>query len=184
MWKLRKGILSSSELKAVAEASERLTGLPICFSFCSRDAKEISPTITEMVEVHSCALVILDYLQLAKASASKERREREIAEISWTLKTAALTHNIPILCLSQLNRESERQNRKPILADLRESGAIEQDADVVMFLSREEADNGSSGPVEILIAKGRNIGTGSVTVYFDAERMTFRDLQRREDVHD
>jgi replicative DNA helicase len=73
----------------------------------------------------------------------------------------------------------EREGRRPILADIRESGAIEQDADVVLFLFRAKAweDNAGKGPIEIIIAKGRNIGTGSITVFFDAERMRFGDLQ-------
>jgi replicative DNA helicase len=173
--KLRKVVLLPDEFKKVPEALDEFKRLPIWFSFLSRDTKTIAQDIMQMVEIHGCKMVILDYLQLAKSDGLRERREREVAEISWTLKTAAQTHNIPIIALAQLNRESEKQDRRPILSDLRDSGAIEQDADVVMFLYHEGHNNEGVRPVEIIMAKGRNIGTGRIKVVFDPDHMTFKD---------
>ncbi len=176
LWKIRKGILSSQDLGLLAKGSDTLTCLPLFFSFSARDSASISRVITEMVEIHGCRLLILDYIQLAKSSGSKERREREVAEISWILKTSAQIHNIPVIGLAQLNRDAERQDRRPILADLRDSGAIEQDADIVLFLYQE----GEGSPLEIIIAKGRNIGIGTVKVVFDPERMRFGDYREEK----
>jgi replicative DNA helicase len=182
LWRLRKGFLSSDQLTNIASAVDKFAKLPISYYFAARDTRSISKIITLMVEVQGCRLILVDYLQLARAEGGRERREREVAEISWALKTAAQTHGVPIIALSQLNRDVEREGRRPILADLRESGAIEQDADVVLFLFRAKAweDNAGKGPIEIIIAKGRNIGTGSITVFFDAERMRFGDLQEEK----
>ncbi len=186
IWKLQKGILSPDELNKVTETLDKFKKLPIWFSFLSREAKAIAHTIMQMVEIHGCRMIVLDYLQLAKADGSKERREREVAEISWTLKTAAQTHNIPVIALAQLNRDSEKEKRTPILSDLRDSGAIEQDADVVMFLYHEgespkrkkpveNKNPKGKRPVQIEIAKGRNIGTGTIEVVFDPEYMSFKN---------
>jgi replicative DNA helicase len=182
LWRLRKGFLSSDQLTKIANAVNEFTNLPISFSFTARDARSIFKTITLMVEVQGCRLILVDYLQLARAEGVRERREREVAEISWALKTAAQTHGVPIIALSQLNRDAEKEGRRPILADLRESGAIEQDADIVLLLFREKAwgNNDCKGPIEIIVAKGRNIGTGSITAFFDAERMRFGDLQEEQ----
>jgi replicative DNA helicase len=182
LWKLRKGFLSPEELSRICEAANQLTNLPLFFSFSARDTKTINRTILEMIETKGVKLLILDYLQLAKGDGKRETREREIAEISWALKTAAQTYNIPVIALAQLNRESEKQGRKPILSDLRESGAIEQDADIVLFLWRENSSKSKEklrdGELQVTIAKGRNIGTGEITIYFDSKRMAFKDFKR------
>ncbi len=177
LWKLRKGFLGADDFSAISRAAERLTKLPIFFSFPPKDLGAISTEICRLVEIHGCRLILVDYLQLIHAERIKEHRERQVAEISWALKNAAQLHNIPIIALSQLNRDSERQGRKPILADLRESGAIEQDADVVLFIYRktDEETPSQSGPVQLSISKGRHIGVGLITILFDSQHMTFRD---------
>ena len=174
MWKLRKGIFGESLYGTVLDGLRRMAQLPIWFCFSASDAKSIEKTITNLVEEKGCKLIILDYLQLVRASNS-DSREREVAQVSNVLKNAARMNNIPVIALSQLNRASEKEKRRPILADLRESGAIEQDADVVMFLYRGEAEH----TIEVIFAKGRNIGTDNFVVTWQDETMTFRDYERR-----
>lgn len=174
MWKLRKGIFADS-YASVSDGLRKMSKLPIWFCFSASDSKSIEKTITAMVEEKGCKLIILDYLQLVRSS-NADSREREVAQVSNVLKNAARMNNIPVMALSQLNRGPEKEKRRPILADLRESGAIEQDADVVMFLHRGEVE----GTIEVIFAKGRNIGTGTNVVTWQDETMTFRDFERRE----
>ena len=114
---------------------------------------------------HGLSLVIVDYLQLMRGRGRFERREQEISEISRSLKALAKELHIPVVAVSQLNRSVEqRRPPKPILADLRESGAIEQDADVILFLYRDEVYNkenpANKGQAEVNIAKQRNGPSG------------------------
>lgn len=178
LWRLRKGILSYEHWGDLNSSLSKMAALPIYFSFSSKNTTEIQRTITGMVESYKCELIIIDYLQLTKGTDFKSR-EREVAEISRLLKVEAQSNNIPIIAVSQLNREVERrENKRPILSDLRESGAIEQDADIVIFLYREKMH--SDEIVEVIIAKGRNIGLGTVKLHFSGDTMTFRDLKEDE----
>jgi replicative DNA helicase len=130
-------------------------------------------------------LIIIDYLQLMKGREGSERREQEISEISRSLKGLAKELNIPVIALSQLNRRPEgRDDKKPVLADLRESGAIEQDADVICFIFREEMYEENSkqkGIAEILLRKHRNGPTGSVSLTFLNEYTRFENLATEEE---
>ena len=125
-------------------------------------------------------LIIIDYLQLMQSVKDRDNREREIAEISRGLKMLAKELSIPIVVLSQLNRSVEqRGDKRPMLSDLRESGAIEQDADVIMFLYRDELYNKESpdqGIAEVLVAKHRNGPTGVVRLRFDVDTQRFDHL--------
>ena len=127
-------------------------------------------------------LVIIDYLQLMSASGRSESRQQEISEISRSLKALAREINCPVVALSQLSRAVEkRDDKRPMLSDLRESGAIEQDADAVMFIYRDEYYNKESpeaGITEIIIAKQRNGPTGTVKLGWQAEYTKFVNLER------
>jgi replicative DNA helicase len=125
------------------------------------------------------ALVMVDYLQLMRAPG-RETRHLEIAEITAALKAVAKELNCPVIALSQLNRSLEqRSNKRPVLADLRESGAIEQDADLILFVYRDEVYHPESvdqGTAELIIGKHRNGPTGSLRVSFIAEQTRFTAL--------
>lgn len=127
------------------------------------------------------ALVIVDYLQLLRGTGQYTGREQEIAEISRALKALAWELDVPIIACSQLNRELERRpDKRPQLADLRESGAIEQDADLVVFLHREDyydEQSEAAGMADLIIRKQRNGATGTVQLQFIKEQMRFANLQ-------
>jgi len=124
---------------------------------------------------------VVDYLQLARGGGGKrdENRQQEIAEISRGLKALAKDLKLPIIAVSQLNREVEKREGKPKLSDLRESGAIEQDADMILFIHREDQGDGqSAAPTstsEIIVGKHRNGATGSLKVTFIREYTKFEN---------
>ena len=131
-------------------------------------------------------LIVIDYLQLMSASTLGENRATEISEISRSLKALAKELDCPVIALSQLNRSLEqRPNKRPVMSDLRESGAIEQDADVVMFIYRDEVyhpDTEDKGVAEILVSKHRNGPTGIRKLVFLEKFACFGDLSRHESV--
>ena len=130
---------------------------------------------------NNLALIIVDYLQLLRGTGQYTGREQEIAEISGALKTLAWELDVPIIACSQLNRELERRpDKRPQLADLRESGAIEQDADLVIFLHRDDyydEQSEAAGMADLIIRKQRNGATGTVQLEFIKEQMRFANLQ-------
>jgi replicative DNA helicase len=132
-----------------------------------------------MKEAHGIGLLIIDYLQLLSGpntSRNQESRQNEISEISRGLKNLARELNIPIICLSQLSRKvEERQGHRPMMSDLRESGSIEQDADVVMFMLRREYYDPLDKPglTELIVAKNRHGGVGTVNLTFRKEYAQF-----------
>jgi replicative DNA helicase len=128
-------------------------------------------------------LIVVDYLQLMHGDFRAENRVQEISAISRALKALARELNVPVLALSQLSRSVEaRSNKRPILSDLRESGALEQDADVVIFIYRDEMYNENTDRkniADILISKHRNGPTGQVALYFKKELAQFREAELR-----
>ena len=172
--KLRRGAVFGSSWASLTRAAESIGSIP----FFIDDGADVTPaelraTARRVKAEHGIGLLIVDYMQLMKANGRYETREREVAEISRTLKGIARELNIPVIGLSQLNRKIEdRPNRTPQLSDLRESGAIEQDADVIAFIYRNEAQD----TAEINIAKHRNGPTGTVRLRFDPTTQTFRDF--------
>jgi replicative DNA helicase len=125
-------------------------------------------------------LIAIDYLQLMRIAGSSENRVGEISEISRSLKALAKEFECPIIALSQLNRSLEqRPNKRPIMSDLRESGAIEQDADVIMFIYRDEVYNEETpdrGRAEIIIGKQRNGPIGTINLAFNGKYTRFDNL--------
>ncbi|MBS1149410.1 MAG: dnaB, partial [Myxococcaceae bacterium] len=194
MKKLRGGRLSQTDMEKITETANELFSLKLFVddsgalsSFDlrakARRLKAKEPTLS---------LLVIDYLQLMHQKGKVESRQLEVSEISRALKQLAKELNLPVIALSQLNRKvEERKGGKPMLSDLRESGAIEQDADVVMFIHREdEGEDGEGGggggsfkttiPVELIIAKQRNGPIGSVDLLFLSEYTRFESKARGE----
>jgi replicative DNA helicase len=134
---------------------------------------------------HGLDLLIVDYLQLIRPRTSSDNVVSQVTEISRGLKALARELKVPVLALSQLSRGIEQRGGIPRLSDLRESGSIEQDADVVMFIYRKDRDQnasygeGEEGTTQIIVAKHRNGALGSVELKFDAERATFKSIDKR-----
>jgi replicative DNA helicase len=182
--RLRKGLLRTEEWGPLTTAAGKLSEATIFI--------DETPGISDMQlrakarriqSRHGLDLVIVDYLQLMSSIRKKEGRTQEISEISRSLKALARELNIPVIALSQLSRavETRGRDKRPILSDLRESGAIEQDADVVIFLYRDELYNPHSdreGLAEIIIQKQRNGPTGTIELKFFKEFTRFENYER------
>ena len=181
--KLTAGGLTDSDYEKLLGALDRLSELPLYVDDTSgQNVARLRMTARRFKQKHELALIVVDYLQLMH-EAGKENRVQEISAISRGLKLLAKELNVPILALSQLSRNVEmRADKRPQLSDLRESGSLEQDADVVMFLYRDEyynrddADN--QNLAELIIAKNRNGATASIRLHFDKELTRFGDLVR------
>lgn len=144
---------------------------------------ELRMRARRMKRKHDVGLIVIDYIQLIIGDKSyKGNRVQEVSDISRQLKAMAKELNVPVLALSQLNRGAEiRADKRPLLSDLRESGSIEQDADIVMFIYRDayyNEDSERQNVAEIHVAKNRNGATGRCNLYFDGSRCRFRDLVR------
>lgn len=183
-WKLRTGNLAADDFEKLSEAMGTLANAPIYIDDTAfMTVMEIRTKARRLKTEKGLDMLIIDHIQLMEGSRSYEGRVQEISEISRSLKALAKELDIPVIAVSQLSRAVEQRPRKiPQLSDLRESGSIEQDADVVLFVYREEyyePDTERKNIADIYIAKHRNGPTGKVELYFDANRMTFRDLERR-----
>ncbi|MEW6215450.1 MAG: DnaB-like helicase C-terminal domain-containing protein, partial [Nitrospirota bacterium] len=181
---IRKGFIKKEDWHKLTSAASNLTDAPIFIDDSSGiNVLELRAKARRLKMEHGLSLVIVDYLQLMRGKGSFERREQEISEISRSLKALAKELNVPVIAVSQLNRSVEqRRPPKPILADLRESGAIEQDADVIIFLYRDEIYNkeANKGQAEVIIAKQRNGPTGTVDLTFISNCTRFLNRADRE----
>lgn len=181
--KIRSGYLNRSDLDKLNAAATRLYDARICIDDnADITATEIRSKCRKMKMNNGLGLVIIDYLQLMRAAGKYERKDLEISYISRSLKIMAKELDVPVIALSQLNRKlEERADKRPHLADLRESGALEQDADVVAFIYRDEVyntdeNNPNRGTAEILFAKHRNGAVGTATLAFLKSCTKFEDL--------
>src|SRR4030067_1017089 len=168
---IRKGFIKKEDWHKLTGAASKLTGAPIFIDDSSGiTVLEVRAKARRLKMEHGLSLVIVDYLQLMRGRGSFERREQEISEISRSLKALAKELSVPVIAVSQLNRGVEQRNdKRPNLSDLRESGAIEQDADVIIFLYREEfynKDSNDRGKAEINVAKQRNGPTRTINLAF------------------
>ena len=179
--KLRTGFLKDTDWMKLTESANTLSELPIFIDDTSGlSILEMKAKCRRLLKKRDLGLVIIDYLQLVQGRRSAESRQLEISEISRSLKALAKDLSVPVLALSQLNRKVEdRPNKKPQLSDLRESGAIEQDADVIAFIYRDELYNPTTeenkNVAEIILAKQRNGPTGFFKLQFQQEFTRFRD---------
>lgn len=191
LWRLRTGKLSSegenNDFERLSDAMGVLAQAPIFIDDSgSLNIMEMRTMARRLQAEHNLGLIIIDYLQLMEGrSRSGDNRVQEISEISRGLKQLARELNIPIIALSQLSRAVEsRQDQLPKLSDLRESGSIEQDADVVMFLYREDRvkpDTPNKGIADVIVAKHRNgpvADRGKIQLYFEENSTTFKNLEK------
>jgi replicative DNA helicase len=184
---IRKGFIKKEDWHKLTSAASNLTSAPIFIDDSSAiTVLELRAKARRLKMEHGLSLIIVDYLQLMKGKGSFERREQEISDISRSLKALAKELSVPVIAVSQLNRSVEsRKPPKPMLADLRESGAIEQDADVILFLYRDEVYNkdnpANKGKAEVDIAKQRNGPAGvSVHLAYMSSCTRFMNMADRE----
>jgi replicative DNA helicase len=184
---IRKGFIKKDDWHKLTSAAGRLADSPIYIDDSSAiSVLEMRAKARRLKVEHGLSLIIVDYLQLMRGRGNAERREQEISEISRSLKGLAKELRVPVIALSQLNRgvETRTGTKKPTLADLRESGAIEQDADVIIFLYRDEVYNKdkdeNKGKAEIIVSKQRNGPTGEITLSFLSHCTRFVDYSDRE----
>jgi replicative DNA helicase len=188
LWRLRTGRLSGegpeNDFERIQQAMDVLSEAPIYID----DAA--SPTLMQMRTMarrlqaeHDLGLVVIDYLQMIQPSGNTDSIVQQITEISRGLKTLARELNIPVIALSQLSRAVENRSPAiPRLSDLRESGSIEQDADVVLFIYREDKDRQQTerkNVADIIIAKHRNGPIGKVELFFNESQVSFKNLEKR-----
>ena len=186
--KLVTGKLSDEDWESVAAAADSLNRSAILIDDDSNIT--VADILAKCRRVEDLGLIVIDYLQLMQSAGGKsntrgENRQQIVSDISRSLKIMAKDLNVPVLCLGQLSRANEsRQDKRPMLSDLRESGAIEQDADIVLFLYREgyyNADAENPNLAECIIAKNRHGETGKVELQWTPEFTTFTDMEWRRD---
>ena len=184
LWRLRTGKLQAEDFQRIGDAMGVLSEAPIFIDDSgSVNIMGMRTMARRLQAEHKLGLIIIDYLQLMEGRSRKsDNRVQEISEISRGLKQLARELNIPIIALSQLSRSIEsRPDQLPKLSDLRESGSIEQDADIVLFLYREDRvkpDTPNKNIVDVIIAKHRNGPVGRVQLYFQENSTTFKSLER------
>ena len=187
LWKIRTGNLTDDDFTRLEHGMGQLAEAPIFIDDAAgSNIMEVRTKARRLQSEHGVGLIVVDYLQLMSGRSNSDNRVQEVSEISRSLKILARELNVPVIALSQLSRNLEnRPDKVPQLSDLRESGSIEQDADVVMFIYREDMYKGkeSSRPniAEIHIKKHRNGPTGQVDLFFDAAHTSFKNLDQSFD---
>lgn len=189
--KLRNGFLPAEGHRKLVEKASEMAQAPLFIDDTpSRTVTEIAATARRLKRRNQLGVVIIDYLQLIEPDNPRDPRQEQVAKIARRLKGLARSLNVPVLCLAQLNRQAEAsKDNKPRLSHLRESGAIEQDADVVMFVHREEYYESDperkkdlAGHAQIIIAKQRNGPIGDIPLTFIAESARFENHHEGEDL--
>ena len=190
MRKIRDRIASKKDMQEIANTVKELKGQPLWIDDSATSTiLDIRAKARRIDAKHRLGLIVIDYLQLIKGTDSRAPREQQIADISRGVKGMAKELNVPVVVLSQLNRESEKENRDPRLSDLRESGSIEQDADVVMLLHRpkksddDEAVDGGGAyneheHIKLIIAKQRNGPVGEIDLTFVRRYTRYENFHR------
>ena len=182
-WNLRTGNLSAeSEFSKIRDSLDRLSKAPIFVDDLAGNSIVRMRSVCRRIRAeHGIGLIIVDYLQLMSASKNYDNMVNQVTEISRSLKALAKEFDVPVIALSQLSRAVESRGGRPRLSDLRDSGSIEQDADVVMFIHREDKGKDESEKTniaEILIEKHRNGPVGKVDLYFDEKLTTFMTMEK------
>lgn len=184
-WKLKTGRLSEDDFAKLSLAMGELAEAPIFIDDTpGLSLIEMRSKARRLQMEHNVSLIIVDYLQLVDPGKKYDNRVQEVSMVSQALKNLARELNVPVLSASQLNRAVEHRGgeKKPQLADLRESGAIEQDADVVMFLYRPDSEaSGTHIPTKLLIAKHRNGPTGEIDLLFQGNRIKFNSVEKKRE---
>lgn len=185
-WKLRTGKLQEEDFARIGEAMGFLSEAPLYIDDTPLlNVMELRAKARRLQAEHGVGILVIDYLQLLQGrfQGGDHNRVQEVSDISRSLKALARELNVPILAISQLSRNVEsRPDKRPMLSDLRESGSLEQDADVVMFLYREDyydKDTDKQNIVELLIRKHRNGPTGQIELYFVKEQTRFRTIEKK-----
>ena len=179
---IKSGNMTKQELAKLESQIEAMKNLNIHFSDESLvNISDIRTMCRKLYQKHGLSLVVIDYLQLVQASnRAGGSREQEISEISRSLKILAKELNVPVIALSQLSREADkRQDHRPVLSDLRESEAIEQDADIVMFIYRDDYYNNQESPTniaEIIMAKNRSGPVGTTNLLWMPQYTKFENI--------
>ena len=175
-YKMRMGTLETKELEQIGIVSAEIAELPIHLVTKARTIQHIENIARKLKNKNNLGLMIIDYIQLIKNKGKFNSREQEVADITRTLKLLSLELNIPIIGLCQLNRNAARQ--EPTLADLRESGAIEQDADNILFLYQEAESTETVVDITLKLAKQRAGETGKISLKFNKANSEFREVIR------
>jgi replicative DNA helicase len=178
---MRSGTMSDADWQKMARKSGQIVDAPLFIDDSpNMSMMEIRAKCRRLKQQHNLRLVIVDYLQLMSSGKKVESRQQEVAEFSRALKLLAKELEVPVIAISQLNRGPEqRQDKKPLMSDLRESGSLEQDADVVILLHREDAyekESPRAGEADFIVAKHRNGPTATITVAFQGHYSRFVDM--------
>jgi replicative DNA helicase len=175
--RMRRGRLSDVEFRSISAASDELQKAPIFVEESSQlTVTDILAKSRRLQAERGLDLLVVDYLQLIEGAGDDEGRVQEVARISRALKAIARELQVPVLALSQLSRQIETRGTEPMLSDLRESGALEADADLVMFLWQKDRKDRDESVVRLKLAKHRNGPTGDFDLHFQSELTRFRDL--------